>query len=159
MSSYFNLELDTTPPIIDIYTPFNTQNGIITNIYITSTENIGVVEELYIIDAVGNRLDLNADINEDQLDISVNLNIARGIATLYCKVKDEVFNLSDLFHKSFEITGEMDLKIVLDMKIRRIDLFNKIRRVDLELVNNPPVMKLYESRVDLDLIESKVVIK
>lgn len=159
MSNCFELILDTTPPILDIYTPSNTQNGIITNIYIESTENIGVVEELFIIDAVGNRLDLIGSINEDQLDISVNLNIALGIATIYCRLKDEVFNLSDLFHKSFEVSGEMDLKIILDTQIRKVDLFSKTRRVDLELLENLPKLELRESKVELDLIESKVVLR
>ena len=56
--SYIYLTLDTTPPELSIFVPSYTTKTALTPIRIQSNESLSTYQEIYIIDALGNRHDL-----------------------------------------------------------------------------------------------------
>lgn len=115
MGNWFILELDTTPPSIQIISPVYTTREIITSIIIKANEQLSLYQEVYIIDSNGDRFDLILDHNGDTLVGEVYLNMVNpGIATIYCRVKDIVYNMSSLISKTLMIFKEHSLKVSLD---------------------------------------------
>lgn len=114
--NYILLELDTTPPILEIYAPNYTTRSALTPITIQSNELLSSYQEVYIVDSEGERRDLTFAHEGSALVGSLYLNgYSVGIATLYVRLKDEVDNISALYSFSFNIieseilTSEMSL--------------------------------------------------
>lgn len=102
--NYILLELDTTPPQLEIYAPKYTTKETENHITIESNERLSTYQEIYIIDSNGNKFNLHFDLKENILFGKVKFNhLSLGIATLFVRVKDEVDNLSDLYQHKIEI--------------------------------------------------------
>lgn len=133
MNSSFMLELDTSGPEIEVYSPKYTLNGIKTEIRIISNEKLSPSDnEIYIIDFLGNKHNFIFSLeNDNELIGEIYLNIPVGSAKLYIQVKDEVLNLSPLITKGIEILSNSKIKIVSNKKE-----FKKSSAIKLNKINN-----------------------
>jgi len=105
MASWFNLELDTTPPHIDINIPNRSIPQNVIEIIITSNEVLSAYQDISIVDAANvTRYYTFFASNENTLMGYVDLqNYEIGMATIYVRLKDEVLNLSDVRSASINI--------------------------------------------------------
>lgn len=93
MASYFTLNLDTTPPIIEIIAPPYNHIYDYFNITIQSNEALSAYQEIYFISPSNMRIDCIFKHEGDKFVGVVSLN-EKGIYTLYATLKDEVLNES-----------------------------------------------------------------
>lgn len=113
MSSWFNLYLDTTPPMVDIQLLNYTSRDIVTYIKVQTNEELADEHEVYIIDSLGQRFDYVFKVENNDLYGQIMLDkCALGVATIYVRVKDVVGNVSDLISKSFNIVKSSKQMIV-----------------------------------------------
>jgi hypothetical protein len=128
MSSFFNLILDTTKPIVEIIAPSNaTRDGIIVTIQGNETLD-STSPEVYFIDSLGTRTDYILDqLSENSFRGEIISNTtALGLGVLYCKAKDDVWNESDLVTKEITILSE---SIYIDgMVVKHIMLAPNVAR-------------------------------
>lgn len=104
MASFFNLELDTTPPLISIIAPKYTVPGVETDILVISNEVLAEYQDVYVIDSSGKKYVLIFDHQGDQLSGKCNFNeCSIGIATIYARAKDNVLNLSDIATATIDV--------------------------------------------------------
>lgn len=123
MASFFELILDTNSPKLEIIAPQYTSPDINTEIIIESSEPLLNYQDIYIIDNLGIRHDIILNFNVTELTGKVRLNdFPLGIATIYCRLKDEVGNLSELVSKTINITEGNVLKIYLEEQFNNIVL-------------------------------------
>lgn len=112
MSSFFAIQLDTTPPQIEIISPSYTTQYSLIEIRIQSNEPLEQSQEIYIIDSIGNRHDLTFlyQTTEYVGYVSFN-NYPVGIGTIYARLTDEVGNVSELTSKTINIVKSEYLKM------------------------------------------------
>ena len=104
MSNWFCLELDTTPPAIEIFVPPYISFDKPMPISIVSNELLLDFQEFYIVDAEGYRHDIILNLNDDHFSGTTQLNdFVVGVATIYCRVLDVVGNASNLVSKPFNV--------------------------------------------------------
>ena len=116
MSSYVYLELDRTPPIIEIYAPSYTTKDLVNEIIIQSNEKSSLSQnEIYAIDSNGDRHEYTFDYMDD-INQFVGLikfsNFPVGIATIYARVRDEVGNMSNRVSKSINIKESLTMLVI-----------------------------------------------
>lgn len=118
-SNYLILELDTTAPTLYIYAPSYTTRSAVTPITIEANETLASYQDIYIVDAEGNKKDLTFTHEGSSLVGELSFNdYPLGIATLYVRLKDDVDNVSSLYSHSFSImeseilTSKMNLEIM-----------------------------------------------
>jgi hypothetical protein len=146
MASYFNLFLDTASPQLTISMPTRSIPENVIEINIKSNEKLDLYQEIYIIDSEDNRHDYIFSLIDDyNLFGYVDLqNYPFGIATLYVRVKDEVFNISELYSKNLnvgyiveQIEGYIEIKTrnsMIDYTERTKEFSIKTRNTTLEVV-------------------------
>lgn len=143
MSSWFNLVLDTTPPILNIISPQYTSPDILTTIIIESDKPLMKFQDIYFVDynEVKHDLIFNYDINCYVGKIQFT-NMCNGIGTICCCLKDEVGNKSDLISKAINITNGETLKLNVkdfDMTVNgtlnvcELSCSQKIRKLDVKI--------------------------
>lgn len=104
MANYFTLDLDTTGPIINIIAPSYTTPQTSDEISIVANETLSTYQEIYIVDSQGVRHDLTFTYETDRFVGLVSFSgYPFGPATIYARVKDEVFNASELVSKAINI--------------------------------------------------------
>lgn len=104
MANYVVLELDTTPPDLEIIAPQYTSPNIATEIIIESNEELSNYQEIYFIDSRGDRSDYIFLYDTDRYVGIIQFNqVATGIGTLYVRLKDEVYNISAIYSKAIEV--------------------------------------------------------
>lgn len=104
MANYFTLDLDTTGPIINILAPSYTTPQTSDEISIVANETLSTYQEIYIVDSQGVRHDLTFTYETDRFVGLVSFSgYPFGPATIYARVKDEVFNASELVSKAINI--------------------------------------------------------
>ena len=115
MSSYFELELDTTGPNIELNMPSYVSFGDNTWISIVATEDLLINYDLYLIDNQGVRKDLIFELNDNTLEGYLDVTgLTSGIAEVNVQVYDEVMNSSELLKKPFMIYGgNSNVEIIL----------------------------------------------
>lgn len=99
MSSYFTLELDTTPPKIELFGMNYTAKGADYDIEIRSSEPLMLWQDIYIIDSSGSRIDVTLSFSDDRTALKGTVtfrDVKAGLASIYAQLKDEVGNLSNL---------------------------------------------------------------
>lgn len=142
MTSYIQIELDTTKPEISLYAPRYTTEDITNVITIEADEALSSYQEVYVIDSVGNRHDYTFEKESSHQYVGrVRFNtLPLGICTIYARMKDDVDNTSDLASASIELKKSITL-LSLEIKetVNLIDTVNplssKINVVDSE--SNP----------------------
>lgn len=115
--SNFIIELDTTPPKIEIIAPPYTTQYSLTEIRIVSNERLLNQQEIYVIDSDGNRTNFTFAIRENELIGKVVFNgLPTGICTIYARCVDEVENVSDLVSKPINIIKSEFIKMKTSIK-------------------------------------------
>lgn len=110
MNVYFILTLDTTPPNGNLEIPDYIESGVSFQVIVTSDEPLRqeFVHEIYIIDSKNNRYDLDYAIEQQRLvSIATARFYARGTATIYAEIYDEVLNKSEVLFDSIFINDEI----------------------------------------------------
>lgn len=104
MASFITLELDTTPPKLQIYAPNYTTKNTDLNLTIIASEMVDKWQEIYLIDREGKKHDFTFHIdNKEIIGLIPMANIPLGIATIYARLRDELHNVSDLYSFSFSV--------------------------------------------------------
>lgn len=134
MSSFFELELDTTAPEVTVYSPNYTLPNIETEIIIESNETVDEWQDVYIMDSKGTRHDLIfLKSGENQYTGKIYFSdYPLGIARIYAQLRDEVFNLSNIAIETIEIKPRARIFIISEEQARNIDLSEAIRNIDVE---------------------------
>jgi hypothetical protein len=109
MASYFTLELDTTPPQLEIIAPPNTVVGLENEIRILSNETLLLnQQEIYVVSNSGVRTDLT--LSYDTTEFRGEVVFTRvGIYKVYAKLFDSVLNQSALVEKTINVKGVQEL--------------------------------------------------
>lgn len=137
MASYFALELDTTPPLVEIYAPMYTVVGIDNEIEVVANEELSPYQEIYIIDNLGVRHNLIFHHEGDRFLGIVNFDgYPQGSAYIYAIVRDTLLNESHVSYGSIDIISGIDamrMTIVTDDITREITINNSV--ADVEVLN------------------------
>ena len=131
MASYFNLILDTTPPAIEIIAPSYTIPNRITEITVLTNEELSNYQEIYIIDSHNVRHDVIFDFQGNKFIGLVDFcDYSFGIATIFARVKDSVFNLSGLVSKTINILQVMQVDLDISESTRGIGCIESVRALE-----------------------------
>lgn len=146
MTSYVLIELDTTPPDINIYVPSYTTNDLTNEIIIESNESLSNYQEVYVIDSNGDKHDYVFEKVSDKqfLGIVKFANFPMGTSTIYARMKDEVDNLSEIASKSFVIKESLTL-LVLDIKDLQRDIESIDKSMKIDIKDSSREMKINEN--------------
>ena len=163
MDNYFVLELDTTSPTFDIIAPSYTNSDIKTEIRIEANEVLLNYQEIYLIDSEGQRIDVTFSYEGVSCligELYFN-NFPVGITTIYCRLKDEVGNISALISKPINIIKGENLKLEIDDFVRLITLDEKtsalqidemIRKINLDSKDRLVECEEKISKIELELL-------
>lgn len=132
MSSFVVIELDTTPPIIEIIAPKYTTRNIINRITVQANENLSDYQNIYILDS--NNIRHDYIFNQERGDSFVGLiNFAdypTGMTTIYARLRDEVNNVSNLAVATIEIKETIPLlRLTIKDSIRDISSKTSTKRI------------------------------
>lgn len=132
--SFISLELDTTPPEIEIYSPTYVTRETDNVITILGTEELSTYQEIYIVDSQGNRFDYTFTHDNNSFVGKVKLNeLSLGYATLYVRVKDTVGNATDLVSHVIEIKENLSrLKMNISHGIRPVSISKSHMNIETE---------------------------
>jgi hypothetical protein len=132
VASSFTLELDTTPPQIEIFAPSYTSNTSLTTITIEANEDLAKYQNIYMTDQYSNTYPLYFIQRGNKLIGYVNFMSNGGIYTIYAQVKDEVHNESDLISFSIRVLSGDVLSLSIDDAGRTVNLMNNDRMLTSE---------------------------
>ncbi|AZU98912.1 hypothetical protein pW2_78 [Bacillus phage pW2] len=108
--NYIIVEFDTTAPVFEIYAPAYTTREAIVEVTIEADEDIGTLNEIYVIDENGVRRDYTFSKNGNQLIGHLDFNgFPLGLARLYVRVSDTVDNVSGLYEKAITIRESLTI--------------------------------------------------
>lgn len=168
-NNWLELELDTTAPILDIYTPQYVKRDLLTEFIIYSNEEISTAQEIYLIDSQSKRYDLNFHLeNEKKLIGLFNFHgFPIGICHLYCRLSDKLGNKTCMYIKKIlVITSSDSFNITIDkidyreLKIKR-NIKSKIKinsiKRQVNIQNQIIKLNLKEEKMKVILEKPKVV--
>jgi len=108
--NYFILELDTTSPVIEIECPDYTTKREPLPIIIQANEALDSWHDVFIIDSQGTRHNVILTLNGDRLEGFISFNDAHyGVATIFARTRDEVFNVSNIAQKSIVVMADAEV--------------------------------------------------
>jgi hypothetical protein len=138
MRNSFMLELDTTPPVVQILAPRYTTKDTETEILVVADEDLAVYQDIYIIDNKGVRHDFTFyQEGRELLGLVFLRDLPHGIATIYARLRDEVHNLSSLASRTIRILQTSEL--LIDIEISEYPaLVDIIEMTQLPLVSEFP---------------------
>lgn len=137
MRAYFFLELDTRSPQIQIFAPDYTGRDYYP-IRIEADEPLDSALELYVIDAGGKRLDAIISHKGTYFEGFIPFHdVAPGIARVFARTRDEVFNLSNTAEKTVLVYGK-----------------NQITDLDIEATETPLLTEAQLAAFDTILKEA-----
>jgi hypothetical protein len=128
MSNYFLLELDTTPPVVTIYTNHYTLSDTQTFIYIVSNEHLLDWQDIYIMDRDEKRYSINCILSNNEFNGSFKHDLPVGLAQIVATVKDEVDNSTTVI-KSICIVDGNFLHVMQEDYIRKLILSEYHRQI------------------------------
>lgn len=100
MSSYFSLQLDTKGPDIELSGISYTASGVPYTVTVISNEELSAEKnEVYFVDKLGKRIDIDIVLSEDKLSAygyTELLGASVGMGKIYAKMYDDVYNGSNL---------------------------------------------------------------
>lgn len=117
MSAYFVLNLDTTGPSAEIDAPYYVDLDQEITITVNADEPIkaAYIHELYIIDSLGIRYDLDYSLNTNSIISTLILNslgVNLGYLTVYALIYDEVLNPSEVVSKKLSTEIPLIINII-----------------------------------------------
>lgn len=163
MSSYIVLELDTTPPEIDVYCPSYTTTDLSNEITIVSNNDIlAESQEIYVIDSNGERHDYTFQRERDNEFVGI-VKFALfpiGMATIYVRMVDDVGNVSNLISKSFEIKESLTI-LTLDINDKKsnIDIENKSKNIMINSKSTNANVNDFDLNIDIDDKSMKIKLR
>lgn len=119
--NYFTLELDTTPPSLQILTPNNAPSNNTTIVRIEANEELADWQNIYAIDGLGNRQDLSFNYHLTYFEGEVTFNFENEVITIFAQLKDTVDNISDIVSKPIRILNGQPLTLILNSKSRTLE--------------------------------------
>lgn len=130
IASFFELELDTTPPNIEILSPSYTTKSASIEIMIEADEELSSYQNIYLVDNNGETHPLVFKHMGNYLEgvIATNM-IPVGVATIYAQLKDTVDNISKLVSYSFKVIGGNPLSLNINDFHAEINVNSKCRYV------------------------------
>jgi hypothetical protein len=136
MASFFYIDLDLTPPELEISAPKYTTINSFSDIIIYGNEKLDTFQEIYAIDSKGNRKDFIFSYDNNKFIGRISFSqFPIGIATIYAKAKDSVFNESSLYRKDIEIKEDNVLSLEISINTKNIseskNVFNINERENL----------------------------
>lgn len=117
--SWLQVELDLTPPTVQIHAPSILLTKSIEAITIEANEALDTKHSIYIIDSLGTRHDYTFTLEANKNTLFNNINFEdfpNGIATIFVVVYDEVLNKSSLYKKSINI-GNVEVEEIENIKL------------------------------------------
>ena len=162
MSSYFTLEFDSTSPQLTITMPIRTIPQNVVEIEIKSNEVLATYQDIYIIDAVGTRHDYIFNKLDDYtyyglVDFQT---YPLGIATLYVRLKDEVFNESELYSKNINVGFIVEQIECFISTIERNSNVSMIEREsNINIFERNKSIQIVERNKNIKVIERNKLIK
>jgi hypothetical protein len=130
IASFFELELDTTAPDIEILSPSYTTKSQPIDIVIEANEELSSYQDLYLVDNHGKKHQLTFKHMGTYLEGVINTgSIPVGVTTIYAQVKDTVDNLSKLVSYSFKIIGGNPLRLEVKDFQSEINIGSKCRHI------------------------------
>lgn len=152
ISSYVLIELDTTPPKIDIYAPRYTTRSFENLITIESNDILDSFQEIYVIDSLGNRHDYTFLRQERRLFGTVKFNsLPLGTVTLFAKIKDDVGNESVLYQTRIELKENLStLKLETSESVREINIQISCRNITFETLTRNIEMESSSRNIGLN---------
>lgn len=144
MANFFQLELDTSPPVISITAPSYTVPHIDTEIIISSDEPLDNYQEFFIVDSAGTRHDVIFDYLGDSFRGVIDFwDYALGIATIYARVRDEMHNLSQI------VMATIDIKKAAQVFITIKDIFK-----DIQITENIMPLAISQNQREVQISET-----
>jgi hypothetical protein len=134
--SWIEVELDLSPPTVDIYAPTVVYAQSLETISIEANEALDTKQSIYIIDSLGVKHDYTFYLENENKRLYNFIsfgNYPNGLATLFVTVYDEVLNKSSIYSKTINVGnvdigegegGETDGEITTDPKLY-IDIVEK----------------------------------
>ncbi len=129
-NNWFTLTLDTTPPQVEIIAPYY---SILTSklpVEVVANEELDHWQEVYLIDANGDRYDFTFQHRGNKFYGLVDLSsVTLGIATLYVRVRDVVHNVSDLNSATIDIKAGAKIYVFVDEKVLTVGVKETVREI------------------------------
>lgn len=135
LASFFQLELDTTPPILEIFSPNNASSSTKTRIRVQANEELLDYQNIYALDEAGKRQNITFIYHKDYFETDVIFKFNNQIITIIAQLKDVVGNISNIATKTIRIINGKPLYLETDEKVRNIIeniIQNDIQLVELE---------------------------
>jgi hypothetical protein len=154
MANFFTVQLDTTAPLISIYAPAYVDMNGQTEIRIVSNELLSSYQDIYIIDALGDKHNVifSFDGNTEYTGMITFNNYAVGIATIHAELKDTVDNISNHATKTVRILATQDalrLQFTIVDISRNVLIFDSSRAITVSDISRS---------LSLDEIERKLAL-
>jgi hypothetical protein len=134
--SYVILELDTTPPSIQIYAPKYTTNDLLNVITIEANEKLSDYQDIWVVDSNGKRHNYNfsKETDESYIGYVQFTSFPLGVSTIYARLKDEVGNMSELKSFNFVIKESLNKMFVKirDFQNHSVEVKDKERLVKVK---------------------------
>lgn len=160
MSSYIILELDTTPPEIEIYAPSYTTTELFNEITIVSNENLSDYQEVYVIDSNGIRHNytFHKEKDNEYVGIIKFTLFPVGMAKLCARLMDDVGNLSNIAEKPIEIKESLTI-LTLDINDRHTGLSVNESMANMVTKDNQSNTNIKERSMNIDSNEKSIKIE
>jgi hypothetical protein len=137
MSSYFNLILDTTSPVITLKCPSRTIPNNVVEIMITSNEELDVYQEIYIIDSKGERKDLIFALIDEYTFLGyIDFQMYPiGMCQMYIRLRDKVFNPSNIIEHQIYV-GYISQSDNYDAHVNAIEVDKPVECEDGKIITS-----------------------
>ena len=153
--NYFILELDTTSPVIEIECPDYTTKREPLPIIIQANEALDSWHDIFIIDSQGTRHNVILTLNGDRFEGFISFNdVHHGVATIFARTRDEVFNVSNIAQKSILVMADAEVFLEILISEETADL--QITEATMPIQLSEAVMALVsaEETEDIETSES-----
>lgn len=159
--NYIILNLDTTPPNLEIHAPNYTTRTSNTIISIESNEELSTYQEIYILDSEGVNHELTFSMVDNELLGNVYLHgFPTGIATLYVRLKDRVDNVSQLYSHSFYIMESEILtsELLIEYMNHTITTQSMFNDSIIDLMNNESSLTIMSNKKNISSMKNEMAV-
>lgn len=152
--NYFVLELDTTSPVIEIQCPDYTTQREPLPIVIQAGEALDSWHDVFIIDSQGTRYNVILTLNGDRFEGYISFNdVHHGVATIFARTRDEVFNISNIAQKSILVLASADVFLEISISEETADI--ALKEATMPILISEAIMALVSSEKTQDIETSE----
>jgi len=153
--SFVTIELDTTSPSVSLFISDEISIGYEEDIIVLSNEQLDVWSEAYFIDSVGVRHDISLTYEGNGFIGTYNFNAcSMGVGTIYVRVRDTVFNLSDIKTQTINLMTILDKSLNIELFESCVDIITEDFIMEQESYEITSNIALSETIAQLELIEN-----